>query len=209
MNRQDRYYRDILTATVTFRSYKDPDEKNIIGKTYNEKKARRARKMAELFGNTLRELIEEAKDPNFYDRILIDPNRSLKDPKTRMRVHILSQGYFDEEQRRFVFNREILEPISNVYFANYHIRTLLYVYTQDPDVWSFKKNATLKENIPEYILMGANTETIRRMRIPKTIQVSARGGRARIEEDATGRAILIKAEGTKLITTETGEEITI
>ena len=206
MNRQRKYYHELFKATVTFRPYGEQDGRKIIGETYNEMKARKARKMAELFGDTLRKLIEEAKEPDFYDRILLDKNRSLKDPKYRMRVHILSQGYFDEEQRRFVFNNQIFEPISDVYFTNYHIRTPLYVYTQDPDVWSFKKKAVLKEGAPEYILMGANHDTLRRMRAPKMI--SARGGRARIE-DANGRAMLIKAEDTKLINYETGEEVTI
>ena len=205
MNAERRYYHELFKATITIRPYGEQDKKKIIGETYNEAKARKAKKMAKLFGDTLRELIVEAEESDFYDRILLDKNRSIKDPKDRMRVHILSQGYFDEEQRRFVFPDKVFEPIADVYFASYHIMTPLYSYTQDPDVWSFKKRAVLKEGAPEYILMGANLSNIRRLRMPRTI--SAKGGRGRIEE-ANGKAILIKAEDTKLINYETGEEVT-
>lgn len=205
MNR-DRYFHEIFKATITIRPYGEQEKGKIIGETYNEQKARKARKMAKLFGDTLRELIAESEEPDFYDRILLDKNRSLKDLKDRMRTHILSQGYFDEEQRRFVFNDKIVEPIADVWFYSYHILTPLYSYTQDPDVWSFKKKAVLQEGAPEYILMGANLNNIRRLRMPRT--VSAKGGRGRIEE-ANGRAILIKADDTKLINYETGEEVTM
>lgn len=205
MNAERRYYHELFKATITIRPYGEKDGAKIIGETYNEKKARKARKMAKLFGDTLRELIAEAEESDFYDRILLDKNRSIKDLKDRMRVHILSQGYFDEEHRRFVFNDKIFEPIADVWFCSYHILTPLYSYTQDPDVWSYKKKAVLQEGAPEYILMGANLNNIRRLRMLRT--VSAKGGRGRIEE-TDGKAILIKAEDTKLINYETGEEIT-
>ena len=204
MNRQDRYYHELFKATITIRPYGEQEKGKVIGETYNEQKARRAKRMAKLFGDTLRELIEEAKEPDFYDRTLLDKNRSIKDLKDRMRVHILSQGYFDEEQRRFVFPDKVVEPIADIWFRSYHIMTPLYSYTQDPDVWSYKKKALLKEGAPEYILMGANLNNVRRLRMPRT--VSAKGGRGRIE-NAGGKAILIKAEDTKLINYETGEEL--
>lgn len=160
----------------------------------------------ELFNDTLSNLIIEAKDPDFYHFALSDINRSLSDLKTRMKVHILSQGIFKDQS--FIFSETTFPPVSDNYFHSYKVVTSppydYFLCSQDPEVWKEDEDAYVTGN-PEYILMDINPDL--RKHLPK--KAYATGRRAVIEESEDSKVSLIPSPDSTVHIPVNDKELTL